>query len=502
MFLLALAARMHGISENSIWLDEGWRVSLALNSPRTRDISFLKLIGLMIDWFGRTEWAIRLPSAVFGALCVPAMYCLSRMYLRPAQSVLLSLVICFSPFHLAYSSEAAGYAMACFFVLVFAISMKVWQRRASVWPAMGMLLSAYFICWENIYYLIFIFLSFVAFQFYEQRAKHWLFLGSIFLLLLLLMTPNIEDAIAIGRSMRVEMPNKNFTDVIGLPPAILSAMASGPFPSYFSPNAFRILRAADSNILLGASLLLASAGIACAIVWGAMLVLIETWRKKIAEPIFISVILFGVFLCLLKVILDTSHARYFLPLFPIFALLVLFALSSLAKWRENSVVLLLLIWLMLSMVVAVLDRPGRSFKPDARKVSMEILGQCKAMRPGAVFVIVPEMTELAMYDFYLNGRGCRVISQPRYEEFYKHGIVQALASSPEAMAKEDSWFRDVIDKSSGTREMETLYIVSERQIERAESLAKINSLKSYHKQTKTIDKIRLIRLDRTGVNAH
>lgn len=77
--------------------------------------------------FGRAEWAIRLPAALFGIATVPALYWLGRLGLDRRASLGAALLLAVAQPHVAYSQNARGYAAYLFFALV---SSRLWLMGA------------------------------------------------------------------------------------------------------------------------------------------------------------------------------------------------------------------------------------------------------------------------------------------------------------------------------------------------------------------------------------
>jgi len=125
--LTGFALRLTLLGEQSLWYDEG--VTWLLSQMRT--------LGDLIDWtaadiqpplyylliwssnsiFGHSEWALRLPSAIFNTLTIPLIYVLARqLWPGPSfQSALFALlaaaIFALSPLMVYYSQEARMYTL-------------------------------------------------------------------------------------------------------------------------------------------------------------------------------------------------------------------------------------------------------------------------------------------------------------------------------------------------------------------------------------------------------
>lgn len=138
---LALLLRLYDLGSESIWLDEGASIrsgSLPVSTILTQPGSAahpplyrLVLHGWM-SLSGRSENAVRLPSALLGALAVPLLLYTGRLLLGPGAAILAASLLCVSPLHVRYSQEATSYAL---FVLLSLLSMLFYVRwTRERWP--------------------------------------------------------------------------------------------------------------------------------------------------------------------------------------------------------------------------------------------------------------------------------------------------------------------------------------------------------------------------------
>ena len=155
-FILALAVRLFRLTAQSLWLDEGgtwdtittrsWGDLLAdLGSARAGYPLYHLLMKGWIAVAGESEWALRLPSAVAGALAVVLLYQLGRRLGGERVGVVAALVLLLNPFALWLAQDAKAYSML--------LALAVWslvvlvnalehggRRRWLVWIAALVLL--------------------------------------------------------------------------------------------------------------------------------------------------------------------------------------------------------------------------------------------------------------------------------------------------------------------------------------------------------------------------
>src|SRR5512147_3050328 len=122
LLLVALAAalRFYRLGSQSLWIDEFLMIQRAsLGEPFRWADWFVNpqgpLPALVLRFWthlaGTSEAALRLPSAVFGTLTVPAVYALARRMNRSA-GIPAATLAALSPFLVWYSQETRHYALA------------------------------------------------------------------------------------------------------------------------------------------------------------------------------------------------------------------------------------------------------------------------------------------------------------------------------------------------------------------------------------------------------
>lgn len=127
--LLALIARL--ISANqSFWLDEGASLVLA-RLPLTNLFSalagdfhpplFYILLHFWLPLADKSEWLIRLPNIIFGALSVPALYFLVKNSLNENKTkiaLIAAFLLAINPLHIYYSAELRMYSLSTLLALL------------------------------------------------------------------------------------------------------------------------------------------------------------------------------------------------------------------------------------------------------------------------------------------------------------------------------------------------------------------------------------------------
>ena len=135
--LLALAAvmvlggalRFYGLGIQSLWSDElaSWYFSrdglLQVPLNLREDIhppGYFVLLHFSQTVFGDAEWALRLPSAIAGWLCIPAIYLLGRRIYSGREGIIAALLVAVSWTSIYFSQETRSYSILILLSIVTA----------------------------------------------------------------------------------------------------------------------------------------------------------------------------------------------------------------------------------------------------------------------------------------------------------------------------------------------------------------------------------------------
>ena len=139
--LLAFAVRVIHLGGDSFWFDELLTFDSATQSLATivaepsvsHPPGFDVLEYGAVQIWGQSEFAVRLPSALAGALSVPLVYVIGVLIASRRIGLWSALFLALSPFHIRYSQEARGYAMqvalaaASTVCLLLALKRRQWR---------------------------------------------------------------------------------------------------------------------------------------------------------------------------------------------------------------------------------------------------------------------------------------------------------------------------------------------------------------------------------------
>ena len=195
--LSALALRLFNLGKLNLWQDEGYSVGYAY-----RGLTFIfresftaepnpplynLCLTLWIKIFGESEFVLRLPSAIFGALSISLVYLIGKKYVSRRVGILSAILIIGNPFYLEYSQEARVYSFFSFICLcsVYYFPLHFEWKDKKKYIAASLLVP-----WAHAYGVflllaqsIYVFLSFFSNKCGKEFIKSWIRIqGAIFLI--------------------------------------------------------------------------------------------------------------------------------------------------------------------------------------------------------------------------------------------------------------------------------------------------------------------------------
>lgn len=140
IILLALAIRLLTLTHESFFMDEIWQTSfyakdlfqLFESAAGQAQPPLDYLVGQLVYQYAQGDFALRLPSALFGTGAVALMMLLSVRLIGPAYGLTVGLIYALLPYSLYYSQEARPYAIAIFFLLLllFQLTLLINENRS------------------------------------------------------------------------------------------------------------------------------------------------------------------------------------------------------------------------------------------------------------------------------------------------------------------------------------------------------------------------------------
>jgi uncharacterized membrane protein len=148
IFLIGLILRLYEISRKPLWLDEAstyylttqpdlMSVISAASADHHAPLHFITI--WCVRLFGSSEFFLRAPSAIAGALTVLVIFFIAKEIWNEHAGLIAAALLAVSPYHILYSQEARMYGMAVLFVslAVYMFLRSARTGRLSDWLLFG-----------------------------------------------------------------------------------------------------------------------------------------------------------------------------------------------------------------------------------------------------------------------------------------------------------------------------------------------------------------------------
>ena len=124
--VLALALRLYGLGDKPFWLDEIASLrratsslhDLIANSLRNKHYPSYFLLLWMVAKIGTSQWLLRLPSALFGALDAALACAIGSRAAGRRSGLIAGLLMAVSPFEIQFGQEARSYTLVSCLILI------------------------------------------------------------------------------------------------------------------------------------------------------------------------------------------------------------------------------------------------------------------------------------------------------------------------------------------------------------------------------------------------
>jgi mannosyltransferase len=123
--LLALSLRLYGLGDKPFWMDEITSLHratatvphLIADSLHQNHYPTYFLLLWLVARVGASQWLLRLPSAVFGAVAASLVCAIGGRAAGPRSGAIAGLLMAFSPFEVQLGQEARSYTLVCCLIL-------------------------------------------------------------------------------------------------------------------------------------------------------------------------------------------------------------------------------------------------------------------------------------------------------------------------------------------------------------------------------------------------
>jgi mannosyltransferase len=184
IFLFGMFLRIYRLGAESIWFDEAisvaasklgfieqikWNLTASDNNPPL----YYAFLHVWVLIFGDSEFAVRLPSAIFGSVNILLIYVVGKMLFNRKTGLMAAFILAISVFHIRFSQETRVYSMSTLLTLVsYYFFLKLMSRRNRLDSA-GYVISSVLLMYSH-YFGMFIVLSqniYILLQFLFKRRR-------------------------------------------------------------------------------------------------------------------------------------------------------------------------------------------------------------------------------------------------------------------------------------------------------------------------------------------
>ncbi len=180
ILLLGAALRIFDLPGKDIWLDEAY--SLRFARLDLHEIFFLDqdtppLYYVILHWwiavFGTSEWALRMPSALFGIASIFAIYKVGQRLFDDEVGVLSALLMAVSVLQIRYAQEARTYTLTILLTLLSMYFFLGLLKKFGLKNSIGYVVCSTLLIYSHVYGLFIVLaqnICFVAFFFLSGHA--------------------------------------------------------------------------------------------------------------------------------------------------------------------------------------------------------------------------------------------------------------------------------------------------------------------------------------------
>lgn len=198
ILLLACLLRIVNLNQ-SFWLDEAAQV-IESSRPLSQQLDLAAdfhppLFHLILHFWmylGKSEVWVRLPSVLFGVGSLILLYKLARVFFGEKESLIASLFLSISPYHIWYSQEARPYML---FVFLSLLSTLMLVKKRWILYTVSLVFCLY-----SLYFSPFLILGHIVYIFFIEKRHYKEFLLSLFISFLIFTswTPHFLRQLEVG----------------------------------------------------------------------------------------------------------------------------------------------------------------------------------------------------------------------------------------------------------------------------------------------------------------
>lgn len=141
---LSFYLRVFHLGQRVIWYDEADSIATATNtdywlhwSPVNFKPLYFWILGIWINAFGVSPFALRMLSVIFGCLAVPFIYLLGKNTLGAKIGLLAAFLIAISPFHIFHSQQIRQFTLVSLLSIGSIFFFMAYLKRQTLKPLVG-----------------------------------------------------------------------------------------------------------------------------------------------------------------------------------------------------------------------------------------------------------------------------------------------------------------------------------------------------------------------------
>lgn len=419
----AFFLRIYKLDASSIWLDEAWRLSMALESEHIlsaiaggmRGMSgYIGVLKLLASLTSGNVWDLRLFSAICGTVTVPLTYVLTANFCSRSKALFASSLIAISPILIIYSQDISQYMFSTILVVVQTIIFIRWVQSYSY--LYGALFGIISLIVSNILpqsaFLTAGFLLYVLLSTKLQKPNE----KKSFILCMLILAPAIFSYFA-GITHVKMMGNSSgggnlfshfkFWEIFD---RIMTSLFNIPnSKSIYSPG-HEVLSSWEPYIRKVIGILFTSAAF-----WAFF------QRKSFLRPISIALTIFLFGTGIGSMISNQYFERYFIAVQPLAVVLLVAFISGVLRKFSVIKIPLIMISVLLIFFWGILTKNSAynvAWKPP-NKEAFEIISD-HAHNAEEAYCVVPYFYEWPIANYYLKNNSKVILLDPTFEFFGEH----------------------------------------------------------------------------------
>jgi mannosyltransferase len=226
--VVGLALRLYGLGSESLWWDEVYAITtmahqgpleiVRLSSTDNNPPLFYLILHYWILLAGDSEFSIRLPSALVGALAVPVMYRIGALLFDRSAGLLAALILSLSAYHVRYAQEARAYGLMVFLTLLsFYFFVRLIKDGGSRYTSIGYVVSTALLMYAHFYGVFFVAAQIIYVLVSRENLRRWIVpegaLALLYLPWMLLLAINVLSPTGAWRSGTTWIPDPTLVDV-------------------------------------------------------------------------------------------------------------------------------------------------------------------------------------------------------------------------------------------------------------------------------------------------